>query len=256
MVDISGMREGDEKTVRLQVRAETNAANALDVVLVEPIDQATAAAGMLTVSVGVVVTPEKRVPLVGQSVVRAPGYTMKVDHTSGVSFSLLDAQGRRRHGILYNGNFCYGIPSLAYGEQWVFRWGQPCRFVWEDAASLTACSGSGPDQVRLRYTFEEDCIKLALVRPTHPDREYTMWLGNFETLGEPLQDRAQRKSNEPLEAERFFFPHPIHQEGVLLIFPQKTPLQYRGTAVNFPMRVGQEMALRFATQEELPDSGE
>ena len=63
------------------------------------------------VSVGVVITKDVRRPRSAQCVVRAPGYTTKVDLYSGVSFYLLDADGHRRFGRFY-GNFTYGFPGL------------------------------------------------------------------------------------------------------------------------------------------------
>lgn len=37
-----------------------------------------------------------------------------------------------------------------------------------------------------------------------------------------------------------------------LFVPQGTAIDSVGTALNFPIRAGQEIALKFATQEELP----
>ena len=68
--------------------------------------------------------------------------------------------------------------------------------------------------------------------------------------------------HEPLVAEWLFFPHPTHRQGVLRRFAKKTPVTLHlpprltaaigQAAVRFPMRSGDEVALSFTTQEELP----
>jgi hypothetical protein len=251
VVDVAGMSEGEEKVVRLKVKAAADAARDLHSVRVEPAGGATAAAGELPVSVGVVMTEDKRVPLASQMFVRAPGYTLKVDQRSGVSYYLLDADGHRRHGRIHNTNFCFGIPALDRGGKWPLRFGKPCQFVWEGKNTLTVGCGSDDDRPRVRYTFEEDRILLALVPPTHPKREYTMWLGNFDALGKPRHNGTQKQPYQPIVADWVFFPHPVYRQGVLLILPAKTPLSARGSAVSFPLRLGEKVALRFATEKEL-----
>src|SRR5260370_23589420 len=92
---------------------------------VESVVDPGAEAASLHGAVGVVMTEDKRVRMHADFVVRAPGYTMRVDQTSGVSYYLLDADGHRRHGYIHNTNFCFGIPALAAGDdQWVFRYRQ------------------------------------------------------------------------------------------------------------------------------------
>ena len=51
-------------------------------------------------------------------------------------------------------------------------------------------------------------------------------------------------------ADRFFFPHPLYRQGVLLTTPPETALQFHQTAVSFPIRVGQQVTLRFAEESE------
>jgi hypothetical protein len=87
-------------------------------------------------------------------------------------------------------------------------------------------------------------------------------LGNFDVLEAPLHNGTQRVPHEPAVAEWLFFPHPVYRQGVLLRFSKKTPITaYLPTiptvgngqsAVHFPMRSGEEVALSFATREELP----
>ena len=62
--------------------------------------------------VGVVITGDHTIPMSSQYVVRAPGYMMKVYHASGVSFYLLDGEGRHRHGRIRGANFTTGIPAV------------------------------------------------------------------------------------------------------------------------------------------------
>jgi hypothetical protein len=251
-VNVAGMSEGQTQAVRLKLSAARGAASALHAVRVEPVPGTSAAPSTLWVSVGVATTEDKRIPMVAQTVVRAPGYTMRVDHLSGVSYSLLDADGHRRHGYLHNTNFCYGIPALARDKEWVLRYGSPCDYLFEGANSLIARSGSGPQQVRLRYSFQEDEVHLELVPPTDPKAEYTMWLGNFDTLGPPQHHGKVAEGRErALVANWFFFPHPVYRQGVFLVFPEEVALQYQRTAVRFPLRSGQRVVFRFAAAEEL-----
>jgi hypothetical protein len=251
VVELGRRGEGDEKVVRLRLKAAAGAANALHEVQIEPEEKGLAARGRLLVSVGVVFTEEKRVPLTGQTVVRAPGYTMKVDHLSGVSYCLLDADGKRRHGSIHNTNFCFGIPALAREGRWVFRYRRPCRFVWDGKNTLTVGSGDDRQEGRLRYTFSEDRITLALVPPTNQKLEFTLWLGNFDALGPPRHNGTQKAPHLPIEAEWLFFPHPVHRQGVLLQLPRKMPVSHRGTALSLPLRAGENVVLRFATEGEL-----
>jgi hypothetical protein len=141
---------------------------------------------------------------------------------------------------------------VARDKEWVLRYGAPCDFLFEGANSLIARSGSGRQQVRLRYSFQEDEIHLELVPPTDPKAEYTMWLGNFDALGPPQHNGKMAEGRErAVVANWFFFPHPVYRQGVLLVFPQEVALQYQRTAVRFPLRSGQRVVLRFAAADEL-----
>ena len=74
------MPEGEETVVPLRVKAEADAISKLYFVGVEPQGETPAAAGQLPVSVGVVMTEDTTRPMLAQSIVRAPGYTLKIDH--------------------------------------------------------------------------------------------------------------------------------------------------------------------------------
>ena len=70
---------------------------------------------------------------------------------------------------------------------------------------------------------------------------------------------TQRVPHEPVIAEWLYFPHPKYRQGVLLRFAKKTPVTLHLTtptnaqsAVNFPIRCGEEVSLSFTTKEELP----
>jgi hypothetical protein len=254
-VDLGRMSDGEEEIVPLRVKAATDTASGLRTVGVEPGGETLAAAGSLPVSVGTVITEDKRVPLLAQFVIRAPGYTMRLDQMSGVSYYLLDADGHRRHGRIHNTNYCYGLPALVTGDDhWVFRYRQPCQFVWEGEKTLTAGPGGG-ERARLRYTFDEDRIVIALIPhpPSDPKKDYVLWLGNFDALGQPRALGSHKLARGSPAADWYFYPHPIHRQGVLLGVPEKTELGKGGgsTAVSLPLRVGQEVVLRFATEEEL-----
>jgi len=77
-----------------------------------------------------------------------------------------------------------------------------------------------------------------------------MWLGNFDVLGPPIHNGKQDASHPPIVADRFFFPHPRYRQEVLLTTPPETPLQFRQAAVSFPIRVGENVTLRFAEKSE------
>ncbi|GBD35127.1 hypothetical protein HRbin36_00231 [bacterium HR36] len=251
-VDVPALQHGQSHQVRLRIRATADAPARLDTVHLRPVQDAALAAADLAVSVGVVMTEDRRLPRLAQFVVRAPGYTMRVDHFSGVSYYLLDADGHRRHGRMNNTNFIQGFPGVQRGNTWCFRYRQPCRFVWRGPNTLTVgCDGLYNDgDARLQYTFHPDHIEIALVPPTRPDVEHTVWLGNFNALQAPQHNGQQKAPHEPIVADRFFFRHPVYRQGVLLILPQKLPLRYLGSAVHFPLRAGQKVILRFATAEQ------
>jgi hypothetical protein len=271
-VDVSGMSEGDEKDVLLRVRAEGGLRSGLYPVRIEPAGGARATAGALTVSVGVVVTTDRLRPLLAQSVIRAPGYTMRLDHRSGTSFFLLDSDGHRRHGhvggdtasgtgffaVARPGN--HDTPGDAHGP-WAFHYRLPCRFVFEgknqgtDALILT--SGGHASQVRLRYTFHEDHIVATLVPPTDARVEYEMWLSDFDVLGVPRLNPSgtERKGKETaVLSDGVFFPHPYHRQGLLLTFPEKRPICSRSDAVHFSIRANQDVVLRFVEEKDVPEA--
>jgi len=252
-LDVAPLAEGKERVVRLKVRATAGAANDLHRIRFVPEPGVRAAAATLPVSVGVVMKLERRVPRTAQFVVRAPGYTMAVDQFSGVSYYLLDADGHRRHGRIHNTNFIFGIPGVLRQGKWCFQYRHPCRFVWARRDGLTVgCDGNYNDHdARLGYTFHEDRIEIALIPPTNPTIEHTLWLGNFDALA-PMRRVGQAGPDRPAAVpEGFFFPHPAYREGLLLILPPKTEPKSTGTAVNFPLRTGQKVVLRFIAEAEL-----
>jgi hypothetical protein len=252
-IAVEPMEEGQERTVHFQVRAEKDAANILREIRLLPDGGLRAAAQSLPVSTGVVMTPDNRVPRTGQFVVRAPGYTTKVDHYSGTSFYLLDADGHRRFGQVTTGNFLTGFPGVAYEGNWSLVFGHQCEGIWTGRNNLTVrpLGRDGTPNARLTYTYFEDRIVIRMVPPTDSTKEFTMWLGNFDFLGPPIHNGKQEQPWLPIVADRFFFPHPLYRQGVLLTTP-KTALQLRGdTAVSFPIRLGQEVTLRFAEESEV-----
>jgi hypothetical protein len=252
LIDLGRMKEGDERSVRVRVKAAEDAVTGLHDLHIEPEGDTPATAGKLLVSVGLVLTEDKRLPRLAQWIVRAPGYTMKVDHTSGVSYYLLDGDGHRRHGRIHNTNACFGLPGIERDGQWLFRYGIPCRFVWDGKNTLTiGCAADRQNDARLRYTFHEDRIVLTMIPPTNPTLEQTMWLGNFDVLGPPRHNGTQKRPGDPIMADWVFFPHPIHRQGLLVNLPPKTDVRARGAAVSFPVRAGKDVTLRFATEEEV-----
>jgi hypothetical protein len=243
-IEVAPLREGEERIVPLTVRAADHARKALYPIAFVPAGMP-AAPQTLLASVGVVMTLDRRIPEMKQYVVRSPGYTIKVDVRSGVSYYLLDADGHRRHGGLYNSNFQFGIPSV----EGAARYGTPCGFVWEGDNSLTI----GADPARLRYTFHEDRMVFALVPPTDPRRTFTMWLGTFDRLGKPVHKGQPEAGHQhpTYVADWLFFPHGVYRQGVLIIPPPQTPVSCPGEAMSFPLKEGQEVTLKFATQEEV-----
>ena len=249
---IHPLSEGEEKIVRIKVRATAKAQNELYQIQFVPVDGLRAATQMLSVSVGVVMTIDRRVPQNAQFVIRAPGYKMKVDQYSGVSYYLLDADGHRRHGRIHNTNFIFGIPAVMRDEKWSFCFRHPCRFIWKGENTLTVgCDGTYRDHdVRLLYTFYEDRTVIALVPPTDATKEQTMWLGNFDAL-EPPKHNGKEESDNRIVADWFFFPHPVYRQGFLLLPPKQTRLQFVGSAMNFPIKTGDEVVLRFIEESQM-----
>jgi hypothetical protein len=256
VIDLRGMSEGARRVVPLRVRAASEAAHTLSTIRAEAEGQGPAPAATLPVAVGVVITEDKRIPLAAESVIRAPGYTMRIDHQSGVCCYLLDAEGHRRHGHVNNSAHSYlGIGAVERDGRWPFRYRTPCRLIFDGKNTLVAVSGSGGEQVRLRYTFHEDHVSLALVPPTNAGHDFALWFGDFDALGEPRHDgKAAPKNVKSAYATAgwFFFPHPVHRQGLLVRAPPKTGLLHSGTAFHVRVRAGQEVELRFAREEELP----
>jgi hypothetical protein len=252
-IQIDPTGEGEERIVNVVVQADKDASQTLRMIRLVPDEGISAAACELPVSVGVVITEERPRPLGAQYVVRAPGYTMKVDERSGVSFSLLDAQGRRRCGRIHNTNFIHGIPGVELEGKWLYDFSTPCSFIWPGNNALTIGCGQLYENygLRLEYRFAEDHITIAVIAPTNPSKTPTMWLGTFEGIDPPKHNgKPDQRTDGPIVADRFFFPHPVYREGLLLTAPPQTPLNYRGTAVSFPLRRDQEITLRFVTEEE------
>jgi len=253
LIAVDAMEEGQERSVRLRVRAAKDAASLLCEIRFAPEGGLMAAAQTLPVSTGVVMTADNRVPKSGQFVVRAPGYTTKVDHYSGTSFYLLDADGHRRFGRVVTGNFLTGFPGVACEGKWSLVFGHQCEGIWTGPNNLTVrpLGLDGAPNARLLYSYFEDRIVIRMAPPTDPTKEYTMWLGNFDVLGPPVHNGKQEQPWSPIVADRFFFPHPLYRQGVLLATPPKTALSLRAdTAVSFPIRAGQEVTLRFCDAAE------
>src|ERR1043165_6682541 len=208
------LKEGDMRTVTLKIKARDGLAKGLFKLRCEPIGETRAAVEILPVSVGVVLKLDHLIPRLAQWVARAPGYTMKVDEFSGVGTYLLDADGHRRFGRFATLNFINGFGAVQRGNEWIFRVQQACHQVWSAPDSLTILGSSE----RLQWTFREDRITIKLLDQTHADRENTMWLGNFDTLGAPVHNGAQEASHKPVVADWLFFPHPVYRQGVLLRF--------------------------------------
>lgn len=251
-ITVGSLGEGPARIVPLRIRAAKDTPAALYHISFIPEAGLRGAPTELLVSVGVVITEDHTIPMNSEYVVRAPGYMIKVNHTSGVSYYLLDGEGNRRHGRLRGTNFTTGIPAVEQDGQWACHFGMPCEFIWAGPDNLTiGCRTlSGDSNVRLRYTFHEDRIVISVVPPTNPTRQQTLWLGNFDALGRPRHNGRQTASHLPVVADRFFFPHPIYRQGLLLRTPSETPLKYLGTAVNMPIRVGQEVVLQFVEESE------
>ena len=163
-----------------------------------------------------------------------------------------NSEGHRRHGRIRVTNFTHGIPAIEQDGHWAYYFAIPCQFIWTGPNSLTIGCGSlsGDVGVRLRYTFHEDRIVIAVIPPTNPTKQQTLWLGNFDALEPPRHNGQQAAPHLPVIADRFFFPHPVYRQGLLLRTPPETPLKYLGTAVNLPIGLGQEVSLQFVEESE------
>lgn len=80
------------------------------------------------------------------------------------------------------------------------------------------------------------------------DRATRLWPGNVDVLGPPRHNGKQEAPHLPVVADRYFFPHPVYPQGLLLLTPRQTPLRNLLTAVNLPIRLGQEVSLRFVEE--------
>lgn len=250
-LEIQPLGEGTEQIINIRISKADKAQNQLYGIKFVPEDGLRSAIQTLYVSVGVVMTVDRTVPKSAQFVIRAPGYTMKVDQYSGVSYYLLDADGHRRHGRIHNTNFIYGIPGIIRDEKLAFGFRHPCRFIWDSKNSLiVGCDGTYNDHdMRFSYTFTEDEIKIAVIPPTSPTKIQTMWLGNFDMLEPPIHN-GKEDSERVMTANRFFFPHPVYRQGLLVTTFSPTTLQFLDSAFNFPIRVGEDVTLKFVETQE------
>jgi hypothetical protein len=251
------LAEGATRNVTFRIKADAGLRDGMFEVRCEPVGETPAAAEVLPVSVGVVLKKDRRVPRLGQWVARAPGYTIKVDDFSGVGIYLLDPDGHRRFGRFITGNFIHGFGAVQRGNEWLFRAQQASQQIWNSRDSLTFL-GDG----RLQYEFGEDRIVIRYLNPSRAEQVQTMWLGNFDILEAPLHNGTQEAPHLPVVASWLYFPHPKYRQGVLLRFSKKIPVtlnipppihQADGqSAVEFPVRSGDEVSLSFTTREKLP----
>src|SRR5207302_586879 len=89
-IDVTGMTQGDERDAAVTLKSDAALASGLYPVQIES-SGGVAAHGELTASVGVVMTRDTRLPLMAQSLIRAPGYTLRLDHRGGVASYILDS---------------------------------------------------------------------------------------------------------------------------------------------------------------------
>jgi len=240
------------------VHAKTGAAHILHAIRIEPVGETPAAAGVLLASVGVVISKDVRIPLCAQSVIRAPGYTMRLDHESGVSCYFLDADGHRRHGPTNESMHGYlGLGATMRDDQWIFRYRMPCRFIFDGPDKLIAVNGAGKDQARLTYTFEENQIRVGPTPPTDKERECTVWFGPFDVLDNPGKGptgKSKNKKQERVTEDRLFFRHPVYRQGVSVRLPPQSFVRVAGNAFNVTLRTGDEVVFRFADDNEMRGS--
>jgi len=124
-----------------------------------------------------------------------------------------------------------------------------CEFVWVGKDGVTVSSNG----MRLFYRFEEDRIIYRVIQPTDPAKSWTAWLGTFDIIGDPIHRKKAAAANGAGAGERYFLPHSVFQQGLLVTLPSKTELTYPkcyGYGVSFPLRPGQDIVLQFMTKAE------
>jgi hypothetical protein len=244
-VEVPALGEGAGRTVTLTVRKTGKIDKGLHPLAIVPDGSLRASPGTFMTSVGVVITTDRRRPLNAQYVVRAPGYTTKVDQYSGVSFYLLDADGHRRFGRFY-GNFATGFPSLEGGA----RYRHPCEYIWPADDGMTVGFNDG---TRLRYAFDENRITYSMVQPRDPPKIRTAWLGTFDTFDDPIHQSRPADADGKGTAEWYFLPHPVFRQGLLVTLAPKAMLTYPkgyGYGVSLPWKYGDQIVLQFMTPAE------
>ncbi len=228
LLDITPLAEGEERVVALTVRPAPDAPSGLYNLTLVPEAGLHAAPCTLPVSVGVVITLERRVPHDKQTLVRAPGYALQLDHATGLPGWLLDADGRRRYAA---GTFRTSLFTLTRLDD-----GQalgPCDSVWLDDHRFTCLTNP-----RLSLIVEEDTFVFALAHPSDPNVTWVLALSNLLDLQPPV-------TRQMADADLFFYPPAYHRLGLLVRAPRR-PADYTGDG--FPLRVGEPVTFRFGTE--------
>jgi len=234
-IDVPAMQEGEDRTVRLAVRAAEKATADVHTIRLVPEAGLAAPVHRLTASVGVVPRLDRRVPNDMQTLVRAPGYAVKMDHYTGFPSWIVDADGNRRYNA---GTLHRRLLQLAPLEPKDRPMEEYCHAIWTSGTRFTCLT----HPARTAYTFHEDRIVFSVVPPTHPHSTWVLTLANFLDLDPKT---ARKKSVE--DRDLHYFPAEYHRQGLLVIAP-RAPADYKGNGL--PVKVGQEVVLKFATEDQ------
>lgn len=242
LIDVAPLNEGEERVLHLSVRSTEAAASELYTVQFVPTNGLSGATFTLPVSVGVVISIDRRVPFNKMTVVRAPGYTLKLGQYLGYPVVILDADGNRRYaeGMLHTPLF-----TLANTKPGTDNTVYPAHDIWlKESSEFAFTNGPGVHATalcfpaRTGYSFFEDRFVLQVIPPSDPYATWELNLTNFLGLKDPVRTTTNN-------VETTFYPPYQFRQG-LRVTTLPRPADYQGNG--YRIKTSQEVTFKFDTE--------
>jgi len=241
-LDIAPLSEGEERILRFNVRATEKATNEHYTIQFVPTDGLPGATLKLPVSVGVVISSDRRVPFNKMTVVRAPGYTLKLSQYLGYPVVILDADGNRRYG---EGMLHTQLFTLVNTKPGTDNTVYPAHDIWlKESSEFAFTNGPGVHATalcfpaRMGYSFFEDRFTVAVIPPSDPYATWELNLTNFLGLKDPVRSTTNN-------VETTWYPPYLFKQG-LSVTTLPRPADYQGKG--FLLKTSQDVTFKFDTE--------